>query len=485
MNTKDRVGKRNGTNKKFKGRNGTSVSPNELESEDWGDWGSPWDPTPRKPLKIEDMDLEKSYVKEVKEFEKIVENELELEEDESEQPQRRPRWKHQGKEPLTDISKLIEMEWDAREPDLDPADLKAQIDRCKERIDDNIVPSFFEDRLKLLEAENSEILEIQKSEKGVHGLSMDVLTRIAQLRETKAALENNGGGSTNQLPNVDAILAAYRNKSLDWTGLVTYWSEGKQLCQPRLFDWDEFEAINDTYNGSKSFWVEGFSDLSPRLAYANRRIPALRRRALAYGTVENVLHFYTLALRIPGRNWWTDLEFLYDTGASDLLLFRADIDLIAGPIRNPALRIIEENTVYGIIGDMTTPVVELEVTILDTRGRRIGPWIRVPGRIDERAGVNGRTPGTRGNPRLDGGVLRQFFYYMTSPDNDITLTIAKSRLGMFPLAGGLGEQERLDLIENTRQYEPIVPAREYALGRLDADGVREILQTRRDFPRAA
>lgn len=51
---------------------------------------------------------------------------------------------------------------------------------------------------------------------------------------------------------------AYRSKSLPWAiGLVTYWAKGKQLCQPRPFDWDEFEAINTANEDHKSFWVEG------------------------------------------------------------------------------------------------------------------------------------------------------------------------------------------------------------------------------------
>ncbi|KAJ5613825.1 hypothetical protein N7528_007479 [Penicillium herquei] len=471
-------------NKSKKTREKASVYLDGWESDDSDDLRSPWDLTRRKPIKLEDLDLQRSYVKEAKDFEKIVESEFQDDQSDSEQLESRPRWKHHGKEPLTDISKLIEMEWDTREPDLDPEDLEAQIGRCKERIEDNIMPSFFEERLKRLEAERQEILKIQNSENEVPGLSMEVVSRIAQLRQIKDALERKEGGSTNQLPNVNAIIAAYRNKTLDWTGLVTYWSQGTQLCQPRIFDWDEFEAINDACNGSQGFWVEGFSDLSPSMAYANRRIPVSRTDTVSFG-VQNVLHFYTLAVRIPGNNWWTELEFLYDTGATDMMLFKSDLDLIAGPIRDRPLRLIEENIVYGVAGNMMTPIVQLEATILDSRGRRLGPWLRVPTRVNETAGVAGHAPGTRANPRVDGGVLKQFYYYLTSPDRDITLTIAKSRHEMFPLAGGLSERERIALVETTRQYRARLLGREYALGQLDADGVRAVLQTRREFPRSA
>ncbi|KAJ5711115.1 hypothetical protein N7488_005271 [Penicillium malachiteum] len=397
----------NGRQNKSKGARGkNSVYLDGWESDDSDDLGSPWDPTRRYPIRLEDLDLQRSYVEEAKDFETIVQSEFEDEQSDSEQLERRPRWKHRGKEPLTDISKLIGMEWDTRKPDLDPEDLEGQIARCKERIEDNIMPSFFEDRLKRLEAENQGILEIQNSENEVPGLSMNVVSRIAQLRQIKDALEKEGGGSTNQLPNVNAIITAYRNKTLDATGLVTYWSQGKQLCQPRIFDWDEFEAINDACNGSQGFWVEGFSDLSLSLAYRNRRIPVIRADSASFG-VQNVLHFYTLAVRIPGKNWWTELEFMYDTGATDMMLFKADLDLIAGPIRDPPLRVIEENIVYGVAGNIVTPIVQLEATILDTRGRSLGPWLRVPTRVNERPGpVAGHAPGTRGNPRVDGGGLQ-------------------------------------------------------------------------------
>lgn len=68
------------------------------------------------------------------------------------------------------------------------------------------------------------------------------------------------GDKNSQIPNIQAILQAYRSKSLTWTdGLVTYWAKGKKLCEPRPFDWDEFEAINSANGGHKSFWVEGVS----------------------------------------------------------------------------------------------------------------------------------------------------------------------------------------------------------------------------------
>lgn len=66
------------------------------------------------------------------------------------------------------------------------------------------------------------------------------------------------GDQWNQLPNVNALIEAYQNGTLrSWPRLVTYWSRGRQLSQPRPFDWDEFEAINYDHNGEEGFWVEG------------------------------------------------------------------------------------------------------------------------------------------------------------------------------------------------------------------------------------
>lgn len=67
---------------------------------------SPWDQTPRKEVKVEVLDLDKSYVG-------LVEPAPE-----PEKPQRQKRWKHHGDEPLTDW-RMLPKGWNSREPDLD------------------------------------------------------------------------------------------------------------------------------------------------------------------------------------------------------------------------------------------------------------------------------------------------------------------------------------------------------------------------------
>lgn len=82
--------------------------------------------------------------------------------------------------------------------------------------------------------------------------------RVANL-EALWVLLRDQGDPDEQLVNIENILLAYRDGSLRWTGLVTYWSRGKRICNPRIWAWDEFEAINQHFEGSKSFWTEGVS----------------------------------------------------------------------------------------------------------------------------------------------------------------------------------------------------------------------------------
>jgi hypothetical protein len=99
----------------------------------------------------------------------------------------------------------------------------------------------------------------QKRSSGNEELSPEVIDRLHYLELMKKDLER-GTDENKQIPNIKAILKAYRTLQLDWnSGLVTYWSNGVQICQPRPFDWDEFEAINLVYNGKEGFWTEGVS----------------------------------------------------------------------------------------------------------------------------------------------------------------------------------------------------------------------------------
>lgn len=70
------------------------------------------------------------------------------------------------------------------------------------------------------------------------------------------------GDPQEKLCTIVALMGAYNSKTLGWNpGLVTYWQKGKQLCHPRPFDWDEYEAVQRANGDIWSFWVEGVSEM--------------------------------------------------------------------------------------------------------------------------------------------------------------------------------------------------------------------------------
>ena len=89
------------------------------------------------------------------------------------------------------------------------------------------------------------------------GLSWAVVLRLQTLQGSLTWLQSEND-KYELVANVTNIMAAYRSGQLRWNpGLVTYWSKGVQLCQPRPFRWDEFDFINAKHDGHTSFMVEG------------------------------------------------------------------------------------------------------------------------------------------------------------------------------------------------------------------------------------
>ncbi|OKP10596.1 hypothetical protein PENSUB_3899 [Penicillium subrubescens] len=90
---------------------------------------------------------------------------------------------------------------------------------------------------------------------------MDVIRRLDYLIEMGEQLVNTPDPS-GFIPNIKAIINAYRTRRLEWNeGLVTYWSKGKQLCEPRPFHYGEFLDVNKQHDGHNDFWVEGMQYL--------------------------------------------------------------------------------------------------------------------------------------------------------------------------------------------------------------------------------
>lgn len=88
------------------------------------------------------------------------------------------------------------------------------------------------------------------------GLSGRVVERLQSLKRIQQSLRKED--QYGELCNVNSLIDAYRSGALGWNpGLVTYWTEGRQICQPRPFDWDEFEQVKKEVNNERSWWIEG------------------------------------------------------------------------------------------------------------------------------------------------------------------------------------------------------------------------------------
>ncbi|CAI7599441.1 unnamed protein product [Penicillium discolor] len=273
--------------------------------------------------------------------------------------------------------------WSMAEPDLDRHDVEAQIERCHVRIKENIMPHIFSHRLKGLEISQATQIVLAESEPGNH--SLDVLRRLEVLRHIEFQLQSSD--KFNQLPNVIALLQAYRGGLLHWNiGLVTYWFEGVQLCEPRQFSWDEFEVLNAHHSGKRGFWMERLVGPGPSHSLA----------------VIGVLGFppplgffartYMVAIRVPGLRWYAELEFLYDTGSCMMSLFEGDLQTIMGTSTNepPVMGLLastiadESNVRYIEVGvvkqitDWTAPGYGKCYTQGQLRGTRTRCGLRIP-----------------------------------------------------------------------------------------------------------
>ncbi|KAJ5107480.1 hypothetical protein N7456_004155 [Penicillium angulare] len=171
----------------------------------------------------------------------------------------RTKWQTTG-EPILDVSKVPEG-WNDEEPDLDP--------------------------------------EVMM--KHSPGLTYDSVRRLETLCMIHDWMTRKSESETGELlETVRCLITAYQRKDLEWTpGLVTYWSNGKQLCQPRPFDWKEFAWLNAKHEGWKGFWVEGLHGPGPGQMFYKHKVlyPAVWPNE-RYHVEANVK--IPIAIRIPG-----------------------------------------------------------------------------------------------------------------------------------------------------------------------------------------
>ncbi|OQE30801.1 hypothetical protein PENFLA_c002G03843 [Penicillium flavigenum] len=372
--------------------------------------GSPRDPTPRIRLNIEDLDLTKSYVRTLVPPQRPVRVKKD-----------RPWAKWTGATPLTDPAQFPPG-WHMNEDDLEINDIDGQIQRCHERIAENIMPRVFQQRLAeytVAKAQNY-LMKFPGSD----GLSWDTIERVHTLEAMKTELANTTD-KYEQLPNIDALLNAYKAGNLEWhTGLVTYWSRGIQICQPRPFDWDEFEAINTHYKGDKGFWTEGISGPGSGSSYTTITINPTR--------IPRGLIGIKLALRLPGVAWFAELDFIYDTGANMMSIFEGDLSTLLGPFGatgRPSIPLIGLGSVNTGGGTVSKQYIVMEVTILDGNRDRMTAWTRTICALNS----GDWTPG--GVPRLDGPIVRDLLYTGSAPNGlrQINIATTKSQLNLMDL----------------------------------------------------
>ncbi|KAJ5402555.1 uncharacterized protein N7487_008451 [Penicillium crustosum] len=221
-------------------------------------------------------------------------------------------------EPITDPTNLPKG-WTASELDLDDDDVDGQIARCLRRIDEKILPDIFENRLKMYQQIKQKQIDMINSEPD--GLSWEVVQRLDSLKRVQKSFDELGNDSGN-IPNVKAIMAAYRSGDLVWdANSVTYWAHGKLIGGPRKNDVDEFLAFSKEH-GPHGVWVEGIGNYKPEPMNL-----FLTLRPILYG---HAMHQFTVAIRNPTtwnintREHTMFLTVMEDSGASAMKIFQED-----------------------------------------------------------------------------------------------------------------------------------------------------------------
>ncbi|CAI7637718.1 unnamed protein product [Penicillium pancosmium] len=315
------------------------------------------------------------------------------------------RWPRQDP-PITNVNDIPKSwKWHPNEPDLDPNDFDGHITRNRERIEDGILPAVFEIRLKQYEARKKYIDDMIASEPA--GLDYAVIARLNTLKTMKKILERDGD-EREQLPNVNALIEAYRSGKLSWSreAKVTYWNKGKQLSKPRDFKFDDLLDFHKKHDTGKGFWVEGFSGPEPKRLMAHMRIPA--------NPAVNIWPSHTIwfELRAPGVTgiYWS-MDFLEDTGANTMTIWDTDLDQLIQFNGNPVpVPISLGETVIHTASDTVVKksvIVEARATAGEMRTK----WYTLEA-IVRKAPLKGETAW-----RLSGSWWREALYTASFPDS--------------------------------------------------------------------
>ncbi|KAJ5721161.1 uncharacterized protein N7483_009095 [Penicillium malachiteum] len=356
------------------------------------------------------------------------------------------RWRHEGP-PITEYEH-IPKGWNSDDNDIHEDDILANIERCKNRIEDGIMPQWWEKTLKKYERFKAEIdKEIQENK----GLDLYVIYRLKDLEGMKNQLENNGD-KRKLLPNINAIIKAYRSDELAWQdGLVTYWAKGKNVSgQPKEFTWENYDFYCKKHGGgSKDFWVEGLHGPGSLCSFP---VVAPNNRAFNIEAKDpQSLHEIDFTLRIPARATKDDdsediqreseeegktnddeeeksrddedtsieLNFLDDTGAAVMVIYEDDLERIENKAHQTAT-VVGGGRLNGIFSHSFIVIHRIEVNMRDTKGNYLAPWTTI-----QVAVIGGDRPMSW--MRLSGPWMRHRFFVGTSPNKRGLLCVAKNK----------------------------------------------------------
>ncbi|KAJ5692892.1 hypothetical protein N7462_002315 [Penicillium macrosclerotiorum] len=320
--------------------------------------------------------------------------------------------------PITDINAVPEeLNWTPNDYDLDEKDIEGNIKRCQERIATGIIPDFFERKLAKYENMLAKRQEVMSREPGVN--DSDVKLRLECLKLIEAGLEKKGD-RYDQLPNVWAIIEAYKAGELYWHAekMVTYWSKGEQIGRPRKFDWEDFRKTAGENDGHTGFWVEGLNGPGPtHMAYFGRQ------RALHEW--DNMHYIEYEAAIASSTKFGVKMQFIDDTASSVTTMYADDVEMlrtVAGPDR-PQPYCMGELLVESAtsIEPFSTIVLALRVLEFDS----FKPMTRwVYRQIVEWPDANRLAGPGIGMPRLSGSWWREMVFNGQVPDNKREMIVA-------------------------------------------------------------
>ncbi|KAJ6161608.1 hypothetical protein N7485_009838 [Penicillium canescens] len=349
---------------------------------------------------------------------------------------------------ITELSK-VPAGWTRHEHDLHPDDYEAQVERCLERLEENIMPIYFETRLKELE----EKWKDRDARMDVYPkLSWPVVQRLEVLAKILEWLgKEDETDEYQQVDNVKAIIRAYKDKTLDWNpDLVTYWSKGAQLCQPRPFKMDEFMHINVKHKGHTGFWVEGFNHVPE---------PEMLHVSATPGRLGKLVDI-DFTVRFPSEGAWMnqqelELDFVDDTGAGTMTIYGADVRLLQDMHANSIIP-VSLPPVLGVVVSVMADATQsfglsrmLEVNIRDpnTNNMLVDQWTAVPCIVRGELG--------RYSARLSGPWMRRRLYTYTAPDNSHRLWIHQGRPLVRDMPRATVAQRTIPMPFNPASYAPL------------------------------